>query len=84
MYVNSAVFPKLNAYLYHIFFVVNKTKEFKNGFTQFKKIYIHIAYGSTYWYSIENRIGSVWLKCIGNVWLIQCIGNYWLCMVKAY
>ena len=62
-----------------IFAVVIKTKEFKNMFTQFNKLCMHIpvAYGSTYWYSIEKRIGSVWLKHIGNVWLKR-IGREWL------
>ena len=32
---------------------------------------MHIAYGSTYWYSIEKRIGSDWLKRIGNIWLTE-------------
>ena len=67
-------------HIYHIFAVVIKTKEFKNMFTQFRKIYMHIGYGLTYWYIIEKRIGSVWLKRIGNVWL-KCIGSVWL---KAY
>ena len=63
-------------HIYHIFAVVIKTKEFKNMFTQFIKICMHIAYGSTYWYSIEKRIGSVWLKRIGNIWLKRtCIGS---------
>ena len=61
-------------HIYHIFAVVIKTKEFKNMSTQFKKICMHIAYGWTYWYSIENQIGSAWLKRIGNVWLKR-IGN---------
>ena len=46
-------------------------------FTQFKKICMHIAYGSIYWYSIVKRIANVWLKCIGKVWLIL-IGYVWL------
>ena len=55
--------------------MVIKTKEFKkNKFTQFKKIYMHVAYGSIYWYNIVKRKGNVWLKHIGNVWL-KGIGN---------
>ena len=80
MYINSAVFPKYNAYLSHIC-SGNKTKEFKNMFTQLKKICMHIAYGSTYWYTIDKNIGCVWLKPIGNVCLKRigsvCLKVYW-------
>ena len=74
--MNSAVSQNL-MHIYRLFTVVIKTKEFKNMFTQFKKICIHIAYGSTYWYSIDTRIGCICSKRIGNVWL-QRIGNVWL------
>ena len=66
--MNSAVFPKFNACLSHIC-SGNKDKIIKKMLTQFKKICMHIVYGSTYWYMIEKRIGSVWLKRIGYVWL---------------
>ena len=57
--------------------VVIKAKEFEHMFTQFKKVCMHKAYGSIYWYSIVKRIGNVWFKHIGNVCL-KCIGNVWL------
>ena len=39
-------------HIYHIFAVLIKTKEFKNMFTQFKKICMHIAY-------MDRHIGIV-------------------------
>ena len=84
--MNSAVYPKFNAYLSHIWSGYKNKRIYKHVYTIQENMHAYIVNGSTYWYSTEKRIGSLWLNPIGNVWL-KPIGSiwlkaFWLCMVN--